>query len=131
MFLATKIIEMFIFKSHSGNTSGSFTYHDFPEPKKNNVPEHPVVSLVIPAYVRNTKEIANIKDLFISIEHLRVKPDHIIVVDDCSPLRFDSNPTYHVHRLNKNSGPAKARNIGKQIALELSSNIIACNCSPL
>ena len=51
--------------------------------------------------------------------------DHLIVVDDCSPLSYSLSDGTLRLKMDKNSGPAAARNKGVQTALELKSDIIA------
>ncbi|MBS1636826.1 MAG: glycosyltransferase [Bacteroidetes bacterium] len=123
-FILTKLIEVFTFKSQSGKARESGNFIEFPEPIYNKVPEHPVIVVVAPVYVRNKQEATNIRNLTESLNKQTYKPESIILVDDCSPHSFDANGC-RVHRLSKNFGPAKARNIGKDIALELGADIVA------
>lgn len=54
-----------------------------------------------------------------------MRPNEIIIIDDCSPIKFTFPDNLKVEKLQKKSGPAKARNIGKKIALTIGSDIIA------
>jgi len=125
-YLLAKIVQIIAFKNHNEKQSSTrFHYVDFPLPIKNNIPEKPSVSIVIPAYIKNKKDIANIENLLQSIEKQTIKPDHVIIVDDCSPVQYPFSKRIQLFKQPKNSGPAKARNLGKQIAVENQSDIIA------
>ena len=52
-------------------------------------------------------------------------PDHVIVVDDASPHLFEVSDAKKVLRLPENSGPATARNAGKDAALDQGADIVA------
>lgn len=123
-FILTKLIEVFTFKSQSGKTKNSGDFVDFPEPIHNKVPEHPVIIVVVPVYACNEKEATNIRNLIESLNKQTYKPKSIILVDDCSPYSYD-NEGCQIHRLSKNFGPAKARNVGKDIALNSGADIVA------
>jgi glycosyltransferase involved in cell wall biosynthesis len=124
-FLLTKTIEIFTFKSHSGNGSNKNNYFDFPAPIKNIVPDNPKVSIVIPTYLNTEKDKQDLSNLIKSIENQILPPNEVIIIDDCSPFNFNFPHNLKVEKLQKNSGPAKARNIGKKIALDNDSDIIA------
>ncbi|RMG80434.1 MAG: glycosyltransferase family 2 protein [Bacteroidetes bacterium] len=124
-FLLTKTVEVFTFKSHSGNSSKKQSYFDFPAPKKNSVPDNPKLSIVIPIFIKSYKDKKDLSNLLQSIEKQSMKPREVIVIDDCSPINVIFPETIKVCRLEQNSGPAKARNIGKNIAIENGSDIIA------
>ncbi|ETR68060.1 MAG: family 2 glycosyl transferase [Candidatus Magnetoglobus multicellularis str. Araruama] len=124
-FLLTKTVEVFTFKSHSGNGKNRHNYSEFPKPIQNTVPENPKISIVVPNFLKSEKDKQNIANLLQSIERQTLKPNEVIVIDDCSPINFTFPETVTVCRLEKNSGPAKARNIGKKLAIEKNSDIIA------
>lgn len=124
-FLLTKTVEVFTFKSHSGYGSNKHNYFDFPSSIKNTVPNNPKVSIVIATYIQSEKDKQDLSNLILSIENQTLQPYEVIIIDDCSPINFTFPDNIKVERLQVNSGPAKARNIGKKIALEGSSNIIA------
>jgi GT2 family glycosyltransferase len=127
-FLFTKIVEISAFKSIKSEVRYSDTeFIDFQEATNNNVPEDPKVTVVVPVYIRKEKDIRDISNLFYSLDEQIQKPDHIIMIDDCSPVSFTYPKKDNIiyHKLLRNSGPAKARNKGKQIALECNSDIIA------
>lgn len=124
-FLLTKIVEVFIFINHFEKIRIEQNYIDFPKPIKNTVPDNPKVSIVIPTYVKSEKDKQNLSNLIQSIENQTLKPTQVIIIDDCSPINFTLPDNLKLERLKKNSGPAKARNIGKKIALDSGSDIIA------
>lgn len=124
-FLWTKVIEIIAFKKHSSKQNKEiYKYVAFPEPNKNKISTNPVVSIVIPTFIRNTKDTQDIETLLQSISKQTTKADNIIIIDDCSPIDYDFPENIKLFRQAKNSGPAKARNLGKKIALELKSEII-------
>jgi glycosyltransferase involved in cell wall biosynthesis len=125
-FLLTKYVEILAFKQNSSKKNDKiYKYVDFPQPIANNISQNPIVSIVIPTYIKNQKDINDIENILKSISKQTVKPDNVIVVDDCSPI-FYSFPEYiQVYRHTENSGPAKSRNWGKKIAVENKSDIIA------
>lgn len=124
-FLLTKTVEVFAFKSQSGNGSKKHNYFDFPKPKKNSVPKNPKLSIVIPTFIKSDKDKKDLSNLLQSIEKQILKPSEVIVIDDCSPINFTLPETIKVCKLEQNAGPAKARNIGKRLAIENGSDIIA------
>lgn len=125
-FLLTKTVEVLAFKKQCEDGYRlQETYSEFPVPLKNMVSDNPSVSVVIPTYIRNKKDISDIANLMDSIERQTVKPDRIILVDDCSPEKFSIPDFINYVRLDRNAGPARARNTGKRIAVESGSDIIA------
>lgn len=124
-FLLTKIIEIQAFKSQCYNVSIQNNYFDFPTPIKNAVPDNPKVSIVVATYIKSEKDKQDLANLIQSIKRQTLKPNEVIIIDDCSPINFTFPDNLKVERLEVNSGPAKARNIGKNIALDSGSDIIA------
>jgi GT2 family glycosyltransferase len=125
-FLLTKIVEVIAFKRYINKTNSKIhEYVDFRSPITNAIPENPIISIVVPTYIRNQKDINDIGNLLQSISVQTVMPDAVIFIDDCSPISYPFPEHVQVYRQNANSGPAKARNWGKQIALENKSDIIA------
>jgi len=126
-FLLTKFLEIAIFNKYSSKRIGNITqkYCEFPKRGVSNARCTPIIGIVIPVYLKTEKDINNILNLLVSIERQVQKPDYIIVIDDCSPLSFVYPDWVLYQRLSDNSGPAKARNVGKQIALDKQANIIA------
>jgi len=124
-FLFTKIIEILSFKRHSSRENyKTYQYIDFPRSITNGISETPIVSIVIPTYIKNQKDKNDIENLIQSISKQTIIPNNIIVIDDCSPILYQFPLQIMVHRQTKNSGPAKARNYGKKIALDNRSDII-------
>lgn len=124
-FLLTKTVEVFIFKSHSSKNVNKYNYFDFPISIKNSVPGNPKLSVVIPTFIKSDKDRKDLINLLNSIENQTIQPNNIIIIDDCSTINFKFPNNVKVCRLEQNSGPAKARNIGKKIAIENGSDIIA------
>jgi glycosyltransferase involved in cell wall biosynthesis len=125
-FLLTKTIEVVAFKGHCEDKDlPEGTYSEFPTPLKHTVPNNPSVSIVIPTYIKDIKDARDIANLINSIERQTLKPDRVILVDDCSPKEFCVPGFIHYVRLDRNSGPARARNTGKSIATELGTDIVA------
>ena len=124
-FLLTKTVEIFTFKSHCGINSNKHNYFDFPKSRINSVPDKPKISIVIPTFIKSDKDKQDITNLLKSIENQKIKPNEVIVIDDCSPINYTFPESVRVCRLEQNSGPAKARNIGKKLAIKNGSDIIA------
>lgn len=123
-FILTKLIEVFTFKSQSGKGNRSSVFIDFPSPKENAVPNHPKIIVVIPVYVKNMEDKNNLQCLLASLKKQTHMPDSIIIVDDCSPINYETNGL-NVYRFEANCGPAKARNIGKELALKDGADVVA------
>ena len=66
------------------------------------------ITAVIPAYIRTAQEAEKLKSLVASCSALH----GVVVVDDCSPYALPDLGAARVVRLEKNSGPAAARNAG-------------------
>jgi len=125
-FLLTKFIEIIVFKRYcSKQNNKTYKYNCFPQPIKNNIPENPKINIVIPTYIKNKKNINDIENLLHSISKQTIQPDGIIIIDDCSPIIYSFAQHLQIYRQTINSGPAKARNLGKKIAIENKSDIIA------
>lgn len=78
--------------------------------------------IIIPAYLREARDITMLRKLtLLAGNDLGI--DHIIIVDDCSPLKYDLHPCLKIRgeqiRLHNNRGPAHARNVGMERALKL------------
>lgn len=124
-FILTKILEILIFKAHGSRSRNRGSFTDFPAAKQNNVPVEPVVTIVIPAYINTNFDRNNLANLISSIKTQTRRPNNVVIVNDCSPLNIVADHFIEIHSLSKNSGPAAARNKGKEIALKLKSDIIA------
>jgi mycofactocin system glycosyltransferase len=77
------------------------------------------VTAVIPAYIRTTQEAETLKSLVASCSALH----SVVVIDDCSPLALPDLGAAQVIRLEKNSGPAVARNAG---FAHVTTDFVAC-----
>lgn len=124
-FLVTKTVEVITFKSHGGNGTNKSNYFDFPTPINNSVPENARLIVVVPAFIRTDKEKNDLTNLLLSIQNQTLRPYEVIVVDDCSPNGITVPERVTNCRLNQNSGPAVARNVGKNLALKNGADIIA------
>ena len=124
-FLLTKTVEVFTFKSYGGNGNNRHNYFEFPKPIKNVIAENPKLSIVIPTFLKSEKDLQDISNLLQSINKQVLQPNEVIIIDDCSPISFSFPESVNAFRFKKNSGPAKARNYGKKLAIENGSDIIA------
>jgi len=77
------------------------------------------VTAVIPAYIRTAQDAEALKSLVASCLALH----SVVVVDDCSPLALPDLGAAQVIRLEKNSGPAAARNAG---FAHVTTDFVAC-----
>jgi mycofactocin system glycosyltransferase len=77
------------------------------------------ITAVIPAYIRTAQEAEKLKSLVASCSALH----GVVVVDDCSPYALPDLGAARVVRLEKNSGPAAARNAG---LAAVDTEFIAC-----
>ena len=77
------------------------------------------VTAVIPAYIRTTQEAETLKSLVASCSALH----GVVVIDDCSPHALPDLGAAQVIRLEKNSGPAVARNAG---FAHVTTDFVAC-----
>jgi mycofactocin system glycosyltransferase len=77
------------------------------------------VTAVIPAYIRSAQEAESLQSLVTSCSALH----GVVVVDDCSPHALPNLGAARVIRLEKNSGPAAARNAG---LAAVNTEFIAC-----
>ena len=78
------------------------------------------IAIVVPYFLDNSKRRHQFVNLIQSLQNQTLKPKAIILVDDCSLLNLeisDIENLEHIH-LPKNLGPANARNIGIQKAIE-------------
>ena len=92
--------------------------------KKNSINIDSKIAIVVPIYVSNKKTVKQIERLIKSIDKLKRKPDFVFLIDDCSPRTYQSYG-HKVIKLETNGGPARARNVGIDMAIELEADIIA------
>lgn len=128
-FLLTKAIEVLSFKNKSNNgvvRDKKINIESLLNLQStcNLVPEKPITAIVIPAYIRNEFDVFCLKRLINTLQNQTVKPDHIIVVDDNSPIAYTIDSNIELLMLDKNHGPARARNMGMDIALSLNNDVI-------
>ncbi|MDO4729461.1 MAG: glycosyltransferase [Bacteroidota bacterium] len=125
-FILTKMIEIYSFKTNNKkNYVNPSNFVVFPVLKQNEIPENPKISIVIPVYIKTSEDKEKLTSLLKSIDKQKHPPYEVIVVDDCSPIKLDISGNFIIHHLVRNSGPARARNIGKKIALENEADVIA------
>ena len=74
--------------------------------------------LIIPCYIRTDWDLACLHRLLDSIDAQSLKLERVYVVDDASPLKYDLKDRNVDHViLEKNGGPARARNVAITKAL--------------
>jgi glycosyltransferase involved in cell wall biosynthesis len=125
-FLLTKILEIYAFKKYNCNlempcsTNGIIKMSSI----KNEVCDNPVVSVIVPAYIRNNFEKNCLFRLIQNLNNQTFEIKRIIIVDDFSPYEYKIPNLVLYHRLKMNGGAGKARNKGIEIALDLDSDLI-------
>lgn len=127
-FLLTKLIEVSAFRENIKHNSKI----NFPNPSSyfsskqliNNVLENKKPAVVVPAYLKTDDEVEMLNTLVTSIKEQTID-GHLIIVDDASPIPIPTYSDTHCIRLNDNSGPATARNVGITKALSLDASFIA------
>ena len=76
-------------------------------------------ALIIPCYIKSQWDIDCLKRVLGSVADQSVPFEHVYVVDDASPLNYSLEFDFVNHiKLSENGGPAKARNVGIEQALE-------------
>ncbi|MBI4816589.1 MAG: glycosyltransferase [Deltaproteobacteria bacterium] len=88
----------------------------------NTVPIDPVVVVVVPVYCRSDRDARSVEALLGGLG-LQSSRCHVLLVDDGSP-RWRA-PAVEVIRLDRNLGPAAARNRGVERALEFGADVVA------
>ena len=76
---------------------------------------HPLVSIVVPSYVRSPQALALLDETLASVDAQTVQDFEVIVVDDGSPLRLEEAVRSHRKTVlvrKDNGGCAQARNAG-------------------
>ncbi|GAB5523043.1 MAG: hypothetical protein Roseis2KO_09150 [Roseivirga sp.] len=91
----------------------------------NSISKRPKLALVVPFYVQNHKDLSTLDALATSIKKQTTRPHKVIFIDDHSPVKYALPDDFFVIRLDKNKGPATARNVGKAMAAEYDCDIIA------
>jgi glycosyltransferase involved in cell wall biosynthesis len=125
-FLLTKIIEIYAFRKNRCKTSTSFTSKQTitTSATKNEVCDSPVVSVIIPTYIKDNFEKNCLLRLIDILKKQTYKIHTIIIVDDCSPYEYRVPDSVIYYRFTKNCGAGEARNKGIEISLDLFSDII-------
>jgi hypothetical protein len=101
-FLLTKCVEIIAFKRHGSKHNGKnrYQYVDFPQSIPNTISKKPIISIVIPTFIRNSKDETDIKNLLQSIKKQTIQPNYVIVVDDCSPIKYNFPPPRQIYYLS-------------------------------
>ena len=76
---------------------------------------HPLVSIVVPSYVRSPQALALLDETLTSVDRQTVPDFEVVVVDDGSPLDMEAAVRSHRNTVlvrQKNAGCAQARNAG-------------------
>ena len=81
--------------------------------------------LIIPCYIKTEWDYACLNRLLKSADCQTVKFERIYVIDDASPYPYtlDSSDIEHI-KLTENGGPARARNIGIDKAIDLKTDTV-------
>lgn len=99
-------------------------------------------AIIVPIYIRNTRDAALVEKLLVQLSRQDRPAEYIILVDDASPIAVQdlvgsTIPTLSgilsISRLEQNSGPAEARNVGILEAKAKGCNIICfldADCAP-
>lgn len=81
--------------------------------------------LIIPCYLKTEWDFDCLKRLLESVGNQTLKFEKVYVIDDASPYAYTLENTEPEHiKLTENGGPARARNIGIDKAIELKSEFI-------
>lgn len=79
------------------------------------------VAIIVPIYIRNARDAALVEKLLLQLSRQDHTAEHIILVEDASPIAVQDldgsnipslSSIISVFRLEQNSGPAEATNIG-------------------
>jgi glycosyltransferase involved in cell wall biosynthesis len=124
-FIATKALEIRAFKTGARGDGKIYSFTEFPQVIPNTIPDNPNICVVIPAFFGNENDLSNLSNLVSSIQKQTVRPNNVIVVDDCSTEKYNLPDEFITEQLKKNSGPATARNKGKEIAESLHADVVA------
>jgi GT2 family glycosyltransferase len=76
-------------------------------------------TLIIPCYIKSTFDVNCLDRLLESVKNQTILFDKVYLVDDASPIRYHvRQPFVEQIILENNAGPAKARNVGIERALQ-------------
>jgi len=124
--LLTKIFEIYAFSKHKDSTRSEKTTSGtiVKSHRMNNISLDSSVSVVIPAFIRNAFERDCLERLAECLLNQTKTINQIIIVDDKSPCDYKTPEEVYLHKLEKNQGPARARNKGIEIALSAGADIV-------
>lgn len=84
-----------------------------------------MIVLIIPCYIRNQWDLDCLNRLLDSVQNQSKPFDKVFVVDDASPVKYKLERVFVEHIvLEKNSGPAAARNIAISMSLKLKADYL-------
>ncbi len=127
-FVFTKAIEIYAFTRKKANvkrTSKNLQRITATKNKDNQIKNSSKIIVVIPAFVKNDFDLNFLRRLIEQLTTQTRKITEILVIDDYSPVNYQLPKSIIKIRQEKNSGPAKARNTGIEIALKHQPDIIA------
>lgn len=79
-----------------------------------------MTSLIIPSYIKSKWDADCLDRLFDSVQRQTRPFEKVFLIDDASPFRYKIRHDFVEQIiLNENGGPARARNIGIEIAIDL------------
>ncbi|BDG02840.1 glycosyltransferase family 2 protein [Anaeromyxobacter oryzae] len=82
-------------------------------------------ALVIPCHIRTKWDLACLRRLLARVDSQTLPFDRVYLIDDASPIRHDAPFGFLEHvRLASNGGPARARNVGVERALDSGSEYL-------
>ena len=75
--------------------------------------------LIIPCYIKTKWDVNCLNRLLDSVANQTLPFENVYAVDDASPLNYKpTHPFVEFIKLNENGGPAKARNVGIEMAIK-------------
>jgi GT2 family glycosyltransferase len=81
-----------------------------------------MTSLIIPSYIKSPWDVNCLDRLFDSVQKQTQPFERVLLIDDASPLKYKVRHAFVDQIiLNENAGPARARNIGIEIATDFGS----------
>lgn len=92
--------------------------------KTNEITSNSKIAIVVPIFVNSLRSKNQVERLIKSIYDQERKADFVFLVDDCSPLEYETFGI-NIHKMAKNGGPAKARNYGIKLSKIAGADIIA------
>jgi len=92
--------------------------------KRNKINLTSKIAVVVPIYVNSLKSKRQVEKLIKSIHNQDRKANFVFLVDDCSPLEYETFG-YDIYKMMKNGGPAKARNFGIELSIDARADIIS------